>query len=202
MKKQKVFIFDVDGVLLDLWQDMQLAYSEFYKRQVSTEEWNMIIDDFLHDPSPYLEFGNYFDNSHWFGKLSPIEGMINLVNVLKDNGFDLAIVTSTNDDPNIIEERKNNICSLYGDVFTEIVFVGRAQSKEKALEKLANNYEVSYFCDDSIKNVVKARRIVTYPIWYENPHHLFMVNLFDVKDIISANGAKNLEEIVRETSNS
>ncbi|MDD4555886.1 MAG: hypothetical protein PHE89_00970 [Alphaproteobacteria bacterium] len=203
MRNKKVFIFDVDGVLLNLWQVMRCAYEDFHQIKISEQEWEDVIDDFLHNPVPYLDFGNYFDNSNYFGSLPPLsDEMLFLPANLRASGFDVAIVTSTNDAPEIVEARRENLRVVYGDVFSEILFVGRAQSKEKALMSIAQKYEMSYFCDDSLKNVVNAKDIVTFSIWFENKHHLFMLKQFDVTNVFSANGVDEIEQIVKSTSDS
>ncbi len=197
MKNKKVFIFDVDGVLLNLWIIMRFAYAEFHKKEISEEEWDEIIEDFLHDPLPYLKFGDYFDHSKWFASLPPLnDEMLHFPTYLKANGFDIVIVTSTNDKPEVVEARKQNLHTVYGNIFDKIIFVGRANSKEEALKSIAEKYEVSFFCDDSLKNICKAKAIVTHPIWFENKHHLFMLNNMDVADTYSAANVSTIKKII------
>lgn len=65
---KRLFIFDVDGVLLDLWTSMRAVFANYHGMSLSDEDWDNIIEDFLHDPEPYLEFGDYFHQSQTFRK--------------------------------------------------------------------------------------------------------------------------------------
>ena len=66
----KLFIFDVDGVLLDLWATMKGVYEEFTSQKLSQSQWDAVIADYLRDPVPYRQFGEYFDNSDAMGALT------------------------------------------------------------------------------------------------------------------------------------
>ena len=72
---KKLFIFDGDGVLLDLWGAMKSVYEQYTGTLLTTAEWDKVIIDFLHNPYPYAEFGRYFDASTTFGTLPPVKGM-------------------------------------------------------------------------------------------------------------------------------
>lgn len=47
---KKLFIFDADGVLLNLWDAMKQVYEEYTQKALSQQEWDNIIIDFLHNP--------------------------------------------------------------------------------------------------------------------------------------------------------
>lgn len=194
---KKIAIFDVDGVLLDLWAVMKQPYSEYVKREISDEEWDEIIEDFLHDPRPYFEFGNFFDNSPYFDRLPPTSyEMIKLVTSLKLSGFDLAIITSIKDTEELVARREENIRKVYGSAFSKIICVGRGNSKEQEIVKLAKDYDFSMFCDDTLKNAAKSVGLVTLPVWYENKHNLFQLEEIDPKGISCASNAKELKELI------
>ena len=89
---KKLFIFDVDGVLLDLWTSMKPIFAVYHGMLLSNEDWDDIVVDFLHDPKPYLEFGEYFQKSLTFRTLIPVEGMPQVVFELLNRCFDLAII--------------------------------------------------------------------------------------------------------------
>lgn len=112
---KRLFIFDVDGVLLDLWTSMRAVFANYHGMSLSDEDWDNIIGDFLHDPKPYLEFGDYFHQSQTFRNLLPIKGMPELVFELRDRCFDLAIISSS--DPNFAAQRRKNIEEHYADCF-------------------------------------------------------------------------------------
>ncbi|MFR6465286.1 MAG: hypothetical protein ACLUQJ_07285 [Alphaproteobacteria bacterium] len=91
---KKLFIFDGDGVLLDLWGAMKSVYEQYTGTLLTTAEWDKVIIDFLHNPYPYAEFGRYFDASTTFGNLPPVKGMPELVNYAYSCGYNLAVITS------------------------------------------------------------------------------------------------------------
>ena len=131
---KRLFIFDVDGVLLDLWTSMRAVFANYHGMSLSDEDWDNIIEDFLHDPEPYLEFGDYFHQSQTFRNLLPVKGMPELVFELRDRCFDLAIISSS--DPNFAAQRRKNIEEHYADCFEKIICVGMKQTKEDAFGKL------------------------------------------------------------------
>ncbi len=53
----KLFIFDVDGVLLDLWATMKGVYEKFTSQKLGQSQWDDVIADYLRDPVPYRQFG-------------------------------------------------------------------------------------------------------------------------------------------------
>ena len=144
---KRLFIFDVDGVLLDLWPAMRSVFACYYNMSLSDKDWDDIIDDFLHNPQPYLEFGEYFSQSQTFKNLLPVKGMPELVFSLSNHCFDLAIVSSA--DPAYIEQRRQNIKEHYADCFEKIICVGMKQTKEEALRQVASGYDEVFFVDDN-----------------------------------------------------
>lgn len=195
-KMKKLFIFDVDGVLLNLWPAMRAVFSDYHKMSLTDEDWDDIIIDFLHDPKPYLEFGDYFHNSFTFGHLLPIQGMQKLVFELRDRGFDLAIISSSNPDPTYVEKRRKNLEEHYEDSFEKVICVGMKQTKKEALRATAEGYDEVYFCDDNPLHLLDSVGIVTTPIWFANPHHEFMWEHVNRTGILTARNAEEIREIV------
>mgnify|MGYP004714849529 FL=1 len=169
---KRLFIFDVDGVLLDLWPAMRSVFACYYNMSLSDKDWDDIIDDFLHNPQPYLEFGEYFSQSQTFKNLLPVKGMPELVFSLSNHCFDLAIVSSA--DSAYIEQRRQNIKEHYADCFEKIICVGMKQTKEEALRQVASGYDEVFFVDDNPRHLFESIGIVTCPIWLETNIIVFM----------------------------
>lgn len=89
---------------------MRAVFANYHGMSLSDEDWDNIIGDFLHDPKPYLEFGDYFHQSQTFRNLLPIKGMPELVFELRDRCFDLAIISSS--DPNFAAQRRKTLKSI------------------------------------------------------------------------------------------
>ena len=132
----KLFIFDVDGVLLDLWATMKGVYEEFTSQKLSQSQWDAVIADYLRDPVPYRQFGEYFDNSDAMAALSAVDGMPELVRKLKLLDFDLMIITSVTDREDITCKRESNLSRIFGDVFDRIIYT-RSEEHTSELQSLA-----------------------------------------------------------------
>ncbi len=193
----KLFIFDVDGVLLDLWATMKGVYEEFTSQKLSQSQWDDVIADYLRDPVPYRQFGEYFDNSDAMASLSAVHGMPELVRKLKLLDFDLMIITSVTDREDITRKRESNLSHVFGDVFDRIIYTGRGSSKAAALEEAAKGYHVSFFCDDHPKNAAAGRGIVTYPLWFANPHQRPIWEKIDREGIIEIRSAEEIFELAK-----
>lgn len=193
---KKLFIFDVDGVLLDLWTPMKSVYEEFIQTKLSEQDWDSVIHDYLQNPSPYEKFGAFFDSSEIIRDLKPIDGMPKLIANLKANDFDLAIVTSISNKAEIKNKRSENLQRYYGDAFNKIICVERGGSKTEAINSLAEKYQLSIFCDDHPKNVLLSKNVVTLPMWFANKHHLHLWNTLDQNGICFVNNAEEIRKII------
>lgn len=198
---KKLFIFDGDGVLLNLWGAMKQVYEEYTQKQLTAKEWDDVIIDFLRNPYPYAEFGRFFDSSTTFGNLPPVKGMPELVNFAESRGYDLAVITSVGNTPELISRRSENIWRYYGNRLSKVICIGRFGSKEKALQDTAKGYDKVLFCDDHPKNLIISRGIVTTPIWFKNPHHQFIWNDLNGEGIEIAESVYDLQRLILEETN-
>lgn len=193
--KKKLFIFDVDGVLLDLWTPMKDVYEEYNGFILTNDEWNKVIADYLRNPAPYMKFGEFFDASNVVSNLPPIKGMPELVAKLKSEGFDLAIITSISNKDEIKSKRIFNLRKYYGDAFDKIICVERGGSKEQALREAAEGYQLSVFCDDHPKNVLLSKGIVTMPLWFVNQHLKYIWDQIEKDGLDYVDNAEDIQDI-------
>lgn len=171
VSSDKVVLFDVDGVLLELWTPMYLYWKKEMRakgehpglRRFSLEE----IYGYYKDPSCSSGIGDRFGQQEAFGKLRPKEEMVETVHALKKMGYDLVVITAASNDPLTRAKRCKNLMEVFGDVFNQIHCVGSA-SKEGLIRTYAGLYKESAFCDDHPGNVQKSVGVVTYPIWRFN----------------------------------
>lgn len=194
--KEKLFIFDVDGVLLDLWTPMKKVFEEYEQITLTDKAWDNIVADYLQNPFPYMEFGRFFDASDTIRNLPPIKGMPKLVNDLKAQGFDLAIITSISNKEEIKNKRIENLKKFYGDVFDKLICVERGGSKEQALRDVAADYQISFFCDDHPKNALLSKGIVTKPLWFENKYQRHIWKQIDHSGIGFVGSAEDIYVVV------
>lgn len=195
---KRLFIFDVDGVLLDLWTSMRPAFANYHGMSLSDEDWNNIIDDFLHNSEPYMEFCDYFHQSQTFRSLLPIKGMPELVFELRNRCFDLVVISSC--DADLAEPRHKNLEEHYANCFEKVVCVGMRLPKKNALRQVAAGYDEVFFLDDNPRHLSDSLGIVTCPIWKENRHHLFLWQSIDHSGIQKAQSVKDILNIVLDKS--
>lgn len=194
---KKLFIFDADGVLLDLWGSMKSVYEEFFSQKLSSREWDGVIADYLCNPEPYALFGQYFDNTDALTRLPPVNGMPDLVKSLKELGFDLAVATAVSDREDIRSKRLFNLEQVYGNVFTQIFCTGRGASKTMALIDAVREYDVTFFCDDHPKNAALGKGIVSWPLWMSNKHQLPIWKKIDQTGIYEVKSANEILQFVK-----
>ena len=191
---RKLFIFDVDGVLLDLWGPMKSVYEEYVGKLLTQEEWDKSIIDFLHSPKTYSGFGQYFEEKEIVRDLPPINGMILLALELKLAGFDLAIISSASN--KALDKRIENITKYFGNNFNEIICVGMEVTKEDALRNISQGYDVTYFCDDHPHNVILSHKLGITSLWMKNYHQDFLWNNNQPKEIISVSSANDIYNLL------
>lgn len=194
---KKLFIFDVDGVLLDLWGTMKGVYEDFFSQKLSQREWDQVICDYLRNPEPYALFGQHFDNSDALTRLLPVNGMPELVCNLQKLGFDLAIITSISDREDIKNKRRLNLEQIYGNVFVKMFCTGRGASKSMALIDAVQGYDITFFCDDHPKNAELGKGIITYPLWMSNKHHKPIWKKIDQTGIYEVKSADEILQFVK-----
>ena len=192
-KMQKVFIFDIDGVLLEIWKPMVEAFQIFTGKTYSEEELLEISKSYAKDPTPYIEFGKYFQASEAFANLEPIPGMVEFVKELKDSGFDLYVITAAAE--YTWKTRVENLHKVFGEVFKEVYCVGR-NCKTDVMKDIATQYDISYFCDDSPENVRKSAEFVTTGIWLEYGPTSFRKSDLSSTKIKIARSANDVRKIV------
>lgn len=193
---KRLFIFDVDGVLLNLWGPMKDVFEEFTGQKLSQGLWDGVIFDYLKNPAPYMEFGRYFDNSDILTKLPAMPDMPELVQKLKAQGFDLAIVTSVSDKEEIKSKRAQNLLQVFGDVFDKLVCTERGGSKKQALQEVVKGYDQTFFCDDHPKNAALGKGVVTFPLWFQNKYHEPIWEQIDHSGIIPVKNAEDILKLV------
>lgn len=181
----KLFVFDVDQVLLNMYQPLVAAYEKYIGRETSHQETLDNIRRFEEDPRPYMDFAMQFQHSPAFGSLGPMPGAVQLVADLAAAGFELAIVTAASSDPEIFEKRRQNLLNVFGDVFMHHHHTSLS-SKEGSLKTLCAGYRQSFFIDDKPSHVNEAIGAAGTAIWLENPFFDFSRDTLSPRAVVAA----------------
>ncbi len=189
-------IFDVDGVLLDMWTAMKDMYEKHYGMKLVGDSWIDIVKDYERNPFKYMEFGKIFELSDVFENLKPLPGSRLVVNKLKRD-FDLHILTAASD--SVRDKRIKNIEQVFGkNIFSDINCVG-GSCKSTLLKQYSEHYEYTAFVDDHPKNIIASTGVVTQPIWFENNVYLHAGDKMDYKHVKPAKNILDIIKIVKET---
>jgi hypothetical protein len=146
----KFLLTDVDDAILD-WFPQFRAYCENklnvslterptqYSMQkwlnITAEEIRTLIDEFDRDEES-------------FGQLKPIcQAEIYLPKFHAD-GYKIIVITASSTRPASMQRRRDNLVREFGDIFTDIHCVDKAENKREYLKM----YPPSMFCEDKIFN--------------------------------------------------
>lgn len=117
-------------------------------------------------PSVYFELENWLgidtptarswvrafndDPEGGFAQLKPLEGAKDSVRLLKEAGYKIRILSKCGDAKTTVKSREDNLISVFGDVFDEIICIPTQSSK---LDELLRHPK-SILVDDHIDNVL------------------------------------------------
>lgn len=178
----KTALFDIDGVLLDMWKPMHSLYQDFHGRKVGQQEWLDTIRDFELNPAPYADFRVYFSTSPEYSALPKKIGMDTVIKTFKQNNFDIFLITAGMADEQSKIKRQENLISNFGNIFTDTIYTGLG-SKKDAIKQIASSYDYSIFIDDTPKHVQASVGLVNESIWLHNPQLENHKNEMDISKI-------------------
>ena len=193
---KKVALFDVDGVLLDLHEAMFSQCSSFFQKAIDKNEYVQMVRNYDKNTKLYSDFGLYFMQSKHFECIPAFAGMAQMLKTLKEDNFDLIIISACPNEDKIRTARLKNLNDCFGDVFTAIHLTGSTNKKE-LIAHYAHQYDISFFCDDRPANVQQSIGLVNYPIW---KHNLFLLpHLTEEikKDIFIAQTPEDILKIIQ-----
>ena len=192
----KIIGIDVDGVLLK-WEE---AFDDFMVGQGLTKKDQGHFDLRIHYPDVPAEALNtyisVFNESAYMRYLEPMDGAVEYVTKLAEEGYRFSVVTSQTLNKVANRAREDNLKEVFGDVFEDFTFLETGQGKYYALQKFDME---TIWIDDKPDNVESGKVLGLVPILLDLPHNRSYNN--KQMNIQRANSWKDIYDIIKEKHN-
>ena len=192
----KIIGVDVDGVLLK-WEE---AFDDFMAGQGLTKKDQGHFDLRKHYPEVPAEALNtyisVFNESAYMRYLEPMDGAVEYVTKLAEEGYRFSVVTSQTLNKVANRAREDNLKEVFGDVFEDFTFLETGQGKYYALQKFDME---TIWIDDKPDNVESGKVLGLVPILLDLPHNRSYNN--KQMNIQRANSWKDIYDIIKEKHN-
>ena len=192
----KIIGIDVDGVLLK-WEE---AFDDFMTGQGLTKKDQGHFDLRKHYPEVPAEALNtyisVFNESAYMRYLEPMDGAVEYVTKLAEEGYRFSVVTSQTLNKVANRAREDNLKEVFGDVFEDFTFLETGQGKYFALQKFDME---TIWIDDKPDNVESGKVLGLVPILLDLPHNRSYNN--KQMNIQRANSWKDIYDIIKEKHN-
>ena len=192
----KIIGIDVDGVLLK-WEE---AFDDFMAGQGLTKKDQGHFDLRKHYPEVPAEALNtyisVFNESAYMRYLEPMDGAVEYVTKLAEEGYRFSVVTSQTLKKVANRAREDNLKEVFGDVFEDFTFLETGQGKYFALQKFDME---TIWIDDKPDNVESGKVLGLVPILLDLPHNRSYNN--KQMNIQRANSWKDIYDIIKEKHN-
>ena len=192
----KIIGVDVDGVLLK-WEE---AFDDFMAGQGLTKKDQGHFDLRKHYPEVPAEALNtyisVFNESAYMRYLEPMDGAVEYVTKLADEGYKFSVITSQTLNKVANRAREDNLKEVFGDVFEDFTFLETGQGKYFALQKFDMG---TIWIDDKPDNVESGKVLGLVPILLDQPHNRSYNN--KQMNIQRANSWKDIYDIIKEKTN-
>ena len=192
----KIIGVDVDGVLLK-WEE---AFDDFMAGLGLTKKDQGHFDLRKHYPEVPAEALNtyisVFNESAYMRYLEPMDGAVEYVTKLADEGYKFSVITSQTLNKVANRAREDNLKEVFGDVFEDFTFLETGQGKYFALQKFDMG---TIWIDDKPDNVESGKVLGLVPILLDLPHNRSYNN--KQMNIQRANSWKDIYDIIKEKTN-
>lgn len=147
----KILLTDIDGVVLN-WSDHFQKYLKQYYPEVS-----------LWDPTTFAQSDQtadiikYYNNTAWIGFLPPLRDAQEILPKFKQEGWEIIACTSMGVDQYANALRKQNIESLFPDVFARVDIIPFMEPKNKWLSQYKGSGAI--WVEDKWTNAVAGANI-------------------------------------------
>ena len=189
MKKNKVILTDIDGVVLD-WEEGFNVWMQHHGHE--------LVDGYQFQYNVGLRYGmtreqgnklvKQFNESAAIGFLPPLRDAQLYINLLHEkHGYKFIAITSLSLDPYAKELRVRNLKKLMGDAFIEVVCLDTGADKDEILAEYGAKYSGNYWIEDKPENL-KAGTI-------QGLKGILIEHVHNMNEEVDCKVVKNCEEL-------
>jgi len=184
----KLILLDVDGVLLEWEQafDSWMSSQGYEKTSQDTYDVGSHYDLSVEARQLLIQI---FNESASMRYLEPIDGAVEYVKRLHQDGNTIHLITSQSLLPMANRARQDNLKELFGDIFEKIVFLDTGSSKDEALSRYPKG---SYWVEDKPENAVAGVKAGMIAMLYTQPHN----KSFKHKDVTRCDTWKEVYQFI------
>ena len=170
MSKQKEHILlDVDGVLLDY----DRAFEVYYGLDKSIVETTYLYSErYGIDESMIIKMVDEFNQSDAFSQIKPLPNAIQAISDLSKSGHEIFIISSCGLSKLTHDLRKNNLITVFGDVFSDFHLIDFHKTKLNELTKYKNSE--AFWVDDVYHHYIAGKNLGFNAIWKTTEHNKVM----------------------------
>lgn len=183
IKKNKIILTDVDGVLLD-WEEGFSVWMEHHGHELVEGYQFMysIGDRYGMSRNNGHKLVKVFNESAAIGFLPPLRDAQYFVKKLAEqHGYKFLAVTSLSLDPYAKELRTRNLQKLFGDAFIDVICLDTGADKDEILMELKETYQGNYWIEDKPDNVMAGVDAGFTGILLEHGHNMGFTDTFVAK---------------------
>ena len=163
----KIIATDCDGVLFK-WEQMfdkYMAVNGFEKKVQDHYELHMNYQMPVAEMKVLVKI---FNESAYMRYLEPMDGAVENVKKLADEGWKFHVITSQTEDKIANQARKDNLNDVFGDVFHDYTFLDTGGDKIEALKTLVPG---TWWIEDKPKNAFDGAVLALASILLDLPHN-------------------------------
>ena len=167
--KERLILTDVDGVLLR-WSagfDVFMADKGYVRIPDTEQHYNLSYRFNIDSWQEVSNLAREFNESPMMKFLDPLDGAVENVAKLVDQGFRFTAITSMSSAPHAKEHRMENLHSLFGEVFDDLICLDFGGGKRHILEQWANSE--LFWLEDHFNNATDGHELGLSPILFDDP---------------------------------
>jgi len=174
MKKNKVILTDIDGVVLD-WEEGFNVWMQHHGHE--------LVEGYQFQYNVGLRYGmtreqgnklvKQFNESAAIGFLPPLRDAQWYINLLHEkHGYKFIALTSLSLDPYAKELRVRNLKKLMGDSFMDVICLDTGADKDEILAEYGAKYPGNYWIEDKPENLKAGTNVGLKGILIEHGHNM------------------------------
>lgn len=186
-------LVDCDGVLLN-WSEAFISWATHYEHltlKKDADKCYPVEDKFEEEDVIGWQLVHRFNTSDYIAMLDPIEGAVEHVRKLVEDGYDFHAITSLGQSPQAYRNRKDNLEAVFGeDVFVALTCLSVFETKENALSAYKDTG--CWWIEDHPKNATMGHEAGLNSILIHDEHNAD----FEHSDIHRARDWKDIYNII------